>query len=96
MDDLIRGSNMESSGLVLKIRGQYVSAVLANGHPDKPVVYFTEDLNQAKAWKMPKAARQARARIGRGGEILLYDGERGNRRLLGKLGKEGENHGAAD
>ena len=84
----------ESGGLVLKIRGQYVSSILANGHPDKPVVYFTDDLNQAKAWKLPKAARQARARIGRGGEILLVEGERGNRRILGKLGKVGDKNGA--
>ncbi len=77
-------------GLVIRIRGQYVSAILANGNPDKPVVYFTDELNQAMAWKMPKAARKARSRIGRGGEILLFEGERGNRRLLGYLGKTEE------
>ena len=85
---------MESSGLVLTIRGEYVSAILANGHPEKPVVYYTNDLNQAKVWKMPKSVRQARARIGRGGEILLVEGERGNRRILGKLGKVGDKNGA--
>ena len=75
-------------GFVLKINGQYVSTILANGHPEKPVVYMTARIGEAKTWKQPGAVRKARARIGKGGHILLYEVHEGCRVLIGMLGKD--------
>lgn len=77
-------------GFVLKIGGKYVGAILANGHPEKPVVYYMDDPDNAKTWKTPQAVRKARARIGKGGDILIYQQEGRGRRIMGHLGKEGE------
>ena len=77
-------------GFVLKINGRYVSAVLANGHPEKPVVYYNDDVAYAKTWKTPQAVRKARARIGKRGSILIYQQEGLIRRIVGRLGKETE------
>ena len=76
-------------GFVIRIHGKYVSAILANGNPEKPVVYYHDDLNNAKTWKTPQAVRKARSRIGRGGDILIYQQDGRDRRIVGEPGKEG-------
>ena len=43
--------------------GRYVSSILANGNPEKPVVYFTEYAREAKAWKSIRGVIIARNRI---------------------------------
>lgn len=77
-------------GFVLKIAGRYVSSILANGNPEKPVIYYTDDVEAAKTWKTPQAVRKARARIGKRGCILIYQQEGRTRRIMGWLGKEVE------
>lgn len=78
-------------GFVIRVEGKYISAILANGHPEKPVVYLTPRLNEAKAWKTPQGVRKARAQAGRGGTILLFkkDSENGPRVLIGMMAKTG-------
>jgi hypothetical protein len=80
----------QHDGFVLKINGRYVSAILANGHPERPVVYYRDDPSDAKTWKTPQAVRKARARIGKRGSILIYQQEGSVRRIVGRLGKEEE------
>ena len=75
-------------GFVLKIGGRYVSAILANGHPERPVVYYQDDPEEAKVWKTPQGVRKAKARIGKRGSILIYQQEGLTRRIVGRLGKE--------
>lgn len=85
-----QGKGKRDAGLVIKCAGMYVSAILANGRPENPVVYFTKDLEQAKAWALPQTARKARAKMKRGGEILLFETRDGKRVEIGKLGKAAE------
>ena len=80
----------QHDGFVLKINGRYVSAILANGHPERPVVYYQDDPAEAKVWKTPQGVRKARARIGKRGSILIYQQEGSVRRIVGRLGKEEE------
>jgi hypothetical protein len=68
-----------------------VTAILTNRHPEKPVVYYSRSLQDAKTWKTPQGVRKARAQVGRGDMIMLYkQEERGQRVLCGMLGKNGE------
>lgn len=80
-----------TQGFVIRVEGKFISAILANGHPDKPVVYFSPLLEDAKTWKTPQGVRKARAQAGRGGMILMYkqDTESGPRVLCGMLAKNG-------
>lgn len=84
-----------ADGFVILIEGRYVSAILANGNPETPVVYYTKDIDEAKAWKTPGAVRKARARVAKGGMILVYslecrkDGPGKQRVPCGMLAKNG-------
>lgn len=53
-------------GWVLKRRDnhQYVEAIISNGHPDKPVVYYTEDLQKARTFLRCKAAEERAMQLG--------------------------------
>lgn len=53
-------------GWVLK-RGdndQYVESIISNGHPDSPVVYYTGDLQEARAFVRFKAAEERALQLG--------------------------------
>lgn len=52
-------------GIVIQMDddGRYVEAILANRHPEAPVVYLTEKLEAAKVWKSARAANKAAKRI---------------------------------
>lgn len=84
-----------ADGFVILIEGRYVSSILANGHPENPVVYYTKNIDEAKAWKTPGAVRKARARAAKGGMILVYslecrkDGPGKQRVPCGMLAKNG-------
>lgn len=80
-----------ADGFVILIEGRYVSSILANGHPENPVVYYTKNIDEAKAWKTPGAVRKARARVAKGGMILVYrkDGPGKQRVPCGMLAKNG-------
>ena len=52
------------SGYVIQMDdGRYIWDILANGHPENPVIYYTEYLWEAKAWKTASAAFKARNRV---------------------------------
>ena len=81
----------EIRGYVIRVEGRFISAILANHHPEKPVVYFKDSLEEAKTWQTPSTVRKARARAGRGGMILSYSlDKKGKRVLNGMLAKNGE------
>lgn len=61
------------NGFLLEKEGRYVSAVIANGNPEKPVVYWTDSVSEAKAFRRVSAA-EARARQ-LGARILLFKTE---------------------
>ena len=73
------------NGYVLMDRGmekrQYISAIISNGHPEKPVVYWTDRLEDAKVWKNPKFAVAAAKKIG-SGEVWLFEIHDGYRKLV--------------
>ena len=78
-------------GIVIKMAdGRFVSEIMANGHPENPVIYFTEYLWEAKVWKTPKAALKARDRVqAKHGECrvwdFIYDAENRKREIIGCL-----------
>ena len=75
------------SGFVVKMAdGRFVLDILANGHPEDPVIYFTEYLWEAKVWKTAKAALKGRDRVReKAGEckvwLFCYDEEHSKRDL---------------
>lgn len=75
-----------ADGFILFDRGveedRFVSEILANGCPEHPVVYWTHDPDQAKAWKTARGAESAADRVGEV-ELVKYRTENGKRRLLG-------------
>ena len=78
-------------GFVIRLPGgEYVTAILSNGHPENPIVYKSRDIDEAKAWIQPSAVRKARAKIGQGGRILMVRKDHGKRVIVGQLGKDGE------
>ncbi|MBE5788478.1 MAG: hypothetical protein E7325_02305 [Clostridiales bacterium] len=49
---------------VVQVDGaRYVREIIANGNPKAPVIYYTDDLWEAKVWKTPSAARKAKDRV---------------------------------
>ena len=56
------------TGFVLMDRGmegtRYIAEILANGHPENPVVYYTNNLENAKAWGTGVGADRAAKRLG--------------------------------
>ena len=53
-------------GWVLK-RGdndQYVEAIIANGRPDNPIVYYTRDIQEAKVFLRCRAAKRRALQLG--------------------------------
>lgn len=54
----------EKDGFVLRAPdGKYIWAILANGHPEDPVIYKTGYLWEAKVWRSKNPAIKAAARI---------------------------------
>ena len=52
------------AGFVIMLEnGEYVWEILANGHPEQPVIYRTKYLWEAKAYKTMKGAMKARDRV---------------------------------
>lgn len=49
--------------LIQMADGRFVSTIMANGHPENPVIYFTEYAWEAKSWKTPKTALKAADRV---------------------------------
>lgn len=52
-------------GFVIQMKddGRYVQGILANGRPEDPVIYLTEYLTWAKAWRKEEAAIKAAQRV---------------------------------
>ena len=78
------------TGFVIMLEnGEYVWDILANGHPEKPVIYRTKYLWEAKAYKTMKGALKAsdrvRAQAG-SGEVwsFTYDETLAKRELVQK------------
>lgn len=58
--------NWESikAGFVLRTEdGRYIWEICAEGHPERPTVYYTKYLWEAKSWKSEQAVFKAEARI---------------------------------
>ena len=54
----------QDSGFMIKMAdGSFVSEILANGHPEDPVIYLKESPFEAKIWNSAKAALRARDRV---------------------------------
>ena len=47
----------------MKSDKKYVSCILANGHPENPVIYFTEYVWEAKAWKDISSVLKTKGRV---------------------------------
>ncbi|MBR2853932.1 MAG: hypothetical protein IKE81_06405 [Clostridia bacterium] len=76
-------------GFVIQMAdGRFVSEILANGHPENPLIYFTEYAWEAKSWKTSKSALKAADRVReKAGECcvrgFVFDEERQARILRG-------------
>ena len=60
--------NWESikAGFVLRTEdGRYIWEICAEGHPERPTVYYTKYLWEAKSWKTANGAIKAAAKIGK-------------------------------
>lgn len=78
------------TGFVILANDRFVWAIIANGHPEKPVIYYTSYLWEAKAWKDMKAALKARNRLQAQGvdcevHAFKYDEEAAARILVGMV-----------
>ena len=67
---------------------RFVWNIIANGHPEDPVIYFTEYAWEAKSWKSVKSALAAADRVReKAGECYVrdfyYDEEKQARVLVG-------------
>ena len=52
------------TGFVIMLEnGEYIRDILANGHPEQPIIYRTKYLWAAKAYKTMKGAMKARNRV---------------------------------
>lgn len=67
---------------------RFVRNIIANGHPEDPVIYFTDYAWEAKSWKSVKSALAAARRVReKAGECYVrdfyYDEEKQARVLVG-------------
>lgn len=80
---------MVKEGFVIQMKdGRFIWEILANGHPETPVIYFTGYLWEAKSWKHVNSAKKAAERVkAKNGEcdvcIFRYD-EASQARILGE------------
>ena len=67
---------------------RFVRNIMANGHPEDPVLYFTDYAWEAKSWKSVRSALAAASRVReKAGECRVrdfyYDEEKQKRVLVG-------------
>ena len=74
------------TGLVIRIGNMYVREVYYS-ILTRPRVELTSYLEEARVWRSPKGARQARARMGGGGRVLVVENRNGQRTILGQMGR---------
>lgn len=74
------------TGLVIRLGNMYVRTVFCS-IMNAPRVELTSHLEEARVWRSPKGARQARARMGGGGRILVVENRGGQRTILGQMGR---------
>lgn len=83
-------------GFVVQVDGaRYVSAIIANGNPEDPAIYYTDYLWEAKVWKTPSAARKAKDRVQKqlpscdcSVHLFKHNEKMGKRELIGILSDE--------
>ena len=64
----------KTNGFVIRMADKrFVLEILANGHPENPVIYFTQYAWEGKTWKTIQAAIKARNRVReKAGECEVY------------------------